>query len=94
MEFHLALAALSESRVHQKIPQNLFDLLYLKYRGSVLFVKMKGDADKEHRHIFDAVVDRDLKRAKKALSSHISNVKTHVLAGINQKLADKAGTVF
>jgi DNA-binding GntR family transcriptional regulator len=94
MEFHLTLADLSESHSHIKILRNLFDLLYLKYRGSILFATLMGGIDIQHRAIFDAVVRKDLKAAEEALRGHISGVKKHVLEGLRKKLREKNGLIF
>ena len=94
MGFHLALAALSGCRVQQKILRSLFDLLYLKYRGSILFVNFMDAVDDAHREIFDAVVSRDLQRAEEILSGHILHVKKHVLEGLGQMIAEKEAASF
>jgi DNA-binding GntR family transcriptional regulator len=94
MEFHLTLASLSQCRVHQAVLRNLFDLLYLKYRASLLFLTVKGDVDTEHRNIFKAVIAGDLRRSKKFLALHISNVKKHALSCLAQKIKEKEGIAF
>jgi DNA-binding GntR family transcriptional regulator len=94
MEFHLTLASLSQCRVHQAVLRNLFDLLYLKYRASILFVTAKGNVDIEHRHIFEAVIAGDFQKSKEALALHLSNVKKHALSCLAQKLKEKKGIAF
>jgi len=94
MEFHLTLASLSGCTVQQKILKDLFDLLYLKYRGSILFVNFMDTVDTAHRDIFKAVTRRDIETAREVLSAHITEVKQHVLEGLSRMLAEKEDSVF
>ncbi|GBC61468.1 GntR family transcriptional regulator [Desulfonema ishimotonii] len=89
MEFHLTLAALSGRNVQQQALRNLFDLLYLKYGGNILFSTSMERADSDHRELFDAVSDRNLKGARRILSRHIGNVKAHVLKGLERMQGDR-----
>ena len=94
MGFHLTLAALSGCTVQQKVLKDLFDLLYLKYRGSILFVNFMKTVDTAHRDIFNAVTRRDLDGARKTLAAHISEVKQHVLEGLGRMIAEKEESTF
>lgn len=94
MAFHTTLAALSGCRVQQKLLRSLFDLLYLKYRGSILFVNFMQSVDIAHREIFDAVVGRDLEQAQTILSRHIAQVRQHVLEGLGKMIAEKQTATF
>jgi len=94
MDFHLTLASLSGCTVQQKILKDLFDLLYLKYRGSILFVNFMDTVDTAHRDIFEAVIRRDIETARAVLSNHISEVKQHVLEGLSRMLAEKEDSDF
>ena len=94
MAFHTTLASLSGSRVQQKILRSLFDLLYLKYRGSILFVNFMKTVDIAHKSIFDAVVARDLARSRDLLSAHITSVREHVLEGLGRMIAEKQAPTF
>jgi DNA-binding GntR family transcriptional regulator len=84
MEFHLTLAQLSGTQVHYRILKDLFDLLYLKYSGNVLFSTSMDSADADHQALFDAIVGQDLKTARRILSGHIRRVREHVLKGLRQ----------
>ena len=103
VRFHMTLAELSQDRTQLRTLGHLFDLLYLKYGGDVLFSQyMKPDdfaAHIEssvscHQQIFDAVVTRDLKKARKALRHHIRTVKEAVLCGLQRMLDDKHTSIF
>jgi DNA-binding GntR family transcriptional regulator len=89
MEFHLVLAALSGCGVQQKVLRDLFDILYLKYRTSYLFITSMDTAAEEHRRLLSAITAGDLHGARKVLSEHILHVKRHVVDGLKQMLAQK-----
>ena len=88
-EFHLTLAELSGHQVHCRILRDLFDLLYLKYSGNVLFSTSMDSADADHQALFDSILERDLKSARRILSGHIRRVREHVLKGLQQISAAK-----
>jgi DNA-binding GntR family transcriptional regulator len=94
MEFHLSLASLSDCLTHQQILRHLFDLLYLKYRGDILFFTLMRTVGSEHQAIYDAVAARDLKLTQETLTGHIRNVKQHVLAGLQRGLEEKQESGF
>jgi DNA-binding GntR family transcriptional regulator len=88
-EFHLTLARLSGHQVHCRILQDLFDLLYLKYSGNMLFSTSMDAADADHQALFDSITGHDLKSARRILSGHIRRVREHVLKGLRQVIAAK-----
>jgi len=94
MDFHLTLASLSGCSVQQKVLKDLFDLLYLKYRASVLFVNFMESVDTAHQGVFDAVTRRDPDGASKVLKTHIIEVKHHVLEGLSRMIAEKEDSTF
>lgn len=87
-EFHLTLASLSGRKIQQQILRNLYDLLYLKYRGSLLFVASRKTVGSEHQNIFQSIVSKDLDRAQKALHDHFTRIKGKALAALSQMIAD------
>ncbi len=93
MEFHLTLAGLSGNRVQHQTLRLLFDLLYLKYGGNILFSTSMDKADTAHKELFSHIRDNRLDDAKAVLSRHINRVKNHVLGGLERlmKEKDKAG---
>jgi len=92
MEFHLDMAALSGCLVQQQTLRNLFDLLYLKYGGSLLFSTSMATAYADHAELYEHIVNRNLKGARKVLKRHIRRVKKHVLAGLEKLLHAKQQT--
>jgi DNA-binding GntR family transcriptional regulator len=94
MEFHLSLAALSGCMVQQQTLKNLFDLLYLKYGGSLLFSTSMATAYADHAELYESIAKRDLKQARRVLKRHIMRVKKHVLAGLEKLLIAKQQTLI
>jgi DNA-binding GntR family transcriptional regulator len=89
MAFHLTLAELSGNRIQSKILNDLFDLLYLKYSGSILFTTSMDSADVDHQDLYAAIAARDLKVARRTLARHIRRVKQHVIQGLTLITAEK-----
>jgi len=103
VRFHMTLAELSKNQTQTRALGHLFDLLYLKYGGDILFSQyMKPDDFADHiastaschQQIYDAVIARDLDASKKALSHHIRAVKEDVLSGLRRMLEDKNTSTF
>ncbi len=86
-EFHLTLAILSGRKVQIQMLQHLFDLLYLKYRGSLLFIKAKDPVGSEHQNIFDAVVSHDVDEAVTAMQAHFTKIRSQALKSLGRMIA-------
>lgn len=84
--FHLTLASLSNHKTRVQILQYLFDLLYLKYSASLLFVASGHFVGTQHKTIFNAVVSQDITECQEALKSHFSSVKAQVLKSLGQSV--------
>lgn len=84
MEFHLKLAELSDCQIQIKTLRSLFDLLYLKYRGNILFVTPMDTVDSEHMKLYGCIADKDEKGAVRILKQHISNVKKHAIMSLKR----------
>ncbi|HCY84054.1 MAG TPA: GntR family transcriptional regulator [Desulfobacteraceae bacterium] len=89
MELHLTLAELSENQIRIKTLRSLFDLLYLKYRGNILFVTPMETVDAEHVQLYDHIADGNLDGARKVLSGHIAHVKKHAILSIERLNREK-----
>lgn len=94
MEFHLTLAALSGNRVQHQTLRLLFDLLYLKYGGNILFSTSMEKADTAHKELFGHIRENNLEEATAILSRHIKSVKKHVLGGLERLMKEKEKTGF
>jgi len=89
MAFHLTLADLSGNRVQHQTLRFLFDLLYLKYGGNILFSTSMDKADAAHKALYAQVRDGNLEKARQVLSEHIGRVKKHVLDGLAHLMKEK-----
>ncbi|MCE5282631.1 MAG: GntR family transcriptional regulator [Deltaproteobacteria bacterium] len=94
MEFHLALASIARWHVHLRILKNLYDLLYLKYRGNYLSARPAEIVDREHEVILKAVLARDITKARDALAFHLTNVKKEVIDNLERMITEKKTTNF
>ena len=88
-DFHTLLSSISKQQVQMHILQNLFDLLYLKYRASLLFVASEVIVGSQHQMIFDALVTRDILQAEDAMKKHFSTIRAKALSTLSQILAGK-----
>ncbi len=89
MEFHLVLAELSGCKIQINTLKSLFDLLYLKYRGNILFVTPMEEVDSEHTKLYEYIAAANLRGAIQILKQHISNVKKHAIISIERINAEK-----
>ena len=89
MEFHLTLAELSGCAIQINTLKSLFDLLYLKYRGNILFVPPMDTVDSEHIKIYEYIEQGNLEDATQILKQHISNVKDHAIISIERMNREK-----
>jgi len=89
MEFHLVLAELSGNQIQINTLKSLFDLLYLKYRGNILFVTPMETVDAEHIQLYEDIYAGNLGRAQAVLGQHISNVKKHAILSIERMNREK-----
>lgn len=94
MDYHLTIASLSQNDTHMHVLRQMFDLLYLRNRGSVLFSIPSEKVDKEHVAILESVAHKDVKTAQKILSSHIADKKKLVLEGLHRMMAEKQEAAF
>lgn len=90
MEFHMKLAHLSGCKIQVKVLKSLFDLLYLKYRGSILFLTPMETVDSEHIKLYEHIAASDLEGATGILQKHISNVREHAIASIHKFNKEKS----
>lgn len=84
MEFHLTLAELSGCTIQINTLKSLFDLLYLKYRGNILFVTPMDTVDSEHIKLYEYIEQKNPEEAVRILKRHISNVKDHAVVSIER----------
>lgn len=90
MAFHLTLASLAGKKIQARILADLFDLLYLKYSGRILFTTSLDAADSDHQELYGHIAAGDRKSARRTLSRHIRRVKRHVLKGLTRTTAERS----
>lgn len=88
-DFHTTLSSISKRKTQIQVLENLFDLLYLKYRASLLFVASETVVGSQHQMIFDAVVTQDIAKATQAMKHHFTVIKGKALSSLSQMLAGK-----
>lgn len=89
MEFHMTLAELSGNRIRVACLKDLFDLLYLKYRGNIFFVTPMEMVDAAHIRLYDDIAAGNLEGARSVLAGHIANVKAHAISSIQRMNREK-----
>jgi DNA-binding GntR family transcriptional regulator len=90
MAFHLRLAELSGCKVQLQALTNVFDLLYLKYGGNLLFSTSVEAAYQDHQSLVEKLVARDLAGATAILGQHLHHIKRHVCDGLQRIVREKA----
>jgi DNA-binding GntR family transcriptional regulator len=88
-EFHLAIASISGRKTQLQLLEYLFDLLYLKYRGSLLFIAAEKKVGSLHQDLLSALESKDLKKARQTMKQHFRVVKKHALKSLNSMIAEK-----
>jgi DNA-binding GntR family transcriptional regulator len=89
-EFHLVLAKLSGCSIQFNTLNSLFDLLYLKYRGNIIFVTPMETVDSEHIKLYDYIAQSNFDAAVSVLRQHILNVKKHAIISIERMNQEKS----
>lgn len=89
MEFHMTLAEFSQCTLQINTLKHLFDLLYLKYRGNILFVTPMERVDDEHSRLYGCIASRDSENACQILRQHIADVKHHAIVSIQKIMEEK-----
>ena len=88
-DFHLTMASLSGKKTQMQMLNYLYDLLYLKYRGSLLFVAQEEVVGSQHEMIFHALATKDVKKARKAVRDHYKHIKKRALAALTQMIEER-----
>lgn len=89
-EFHLALAEISGKRIPVQMLRHLFDRLYIKYSGSLLFAAARETVGAQHEAIFEAVISQELARAEHAMHEHFRVVKARALKSLGRIIAGES----
>ena len=84
LRFHMALASLSKTHIQISLLEDLFDRLLLKYSKELFIVSITSTSQSEHYTIIEAVKKRDVGQMTKALTTHLTVTKNHIIQGLNQ----------
>jgi len=84
-KFHLAMAQISGRVTQIQILEHLFDLLYIKYRASLLFAASKRSVGYLHQDLITALGKRNLAACKKIMETHFQSIKKYAVdAGLHE----------
>ena len=82
MAFHTTLARISTGTAGERLMRNLFEMLYLKNRGVILYISPKQQFGSHHREILDFLREKDIDSVRTALTRHLISVRDAVLDGM------------
>ncbi|MCF8089810.1 MAG: GntR family transcriptional regulator [Desulfotignum sp.] len=85
MTFHTTLARISSGSAGERLMRNLFEMLYLKNRGVVLYIFPRQRFGTHHQEILDHLKKSDIKAARKALQHHLTAVRDAVLSSMESQ---------
>ncbi len=94
MKFHFTLASLSQCGIQVRILEELFDLLFLRYSHNLVITSISETSLLEHQKIFNSLVARDLPGLQQAMSSHLVNVKNHIIENFDRMIVKKRESVL
>lgn len=77
-QFHLEIARATRNSMLVKAVEDIRRAMFLPFGG--YFIQSRDDADIYHRHIFDAIFDRDDERAATMMQRHIESTKKAIIA--------------
>lgn len=77
-EFHMEIALAARNSMLAKAVEDIRREMFLPFGG--YFIQSRNDADIYHRHIFDAIFDRDDERARAMMQRHIDSTKKAIIA--------------
>ncbi len=85
MAFHITLAKISSGSAGERLMRNLFEMLYLKNRGVVLYISPRQRFGTHHQVILEHLEKGDIKAAQKALRNHLTAVRDAVLSSMESQ---------
>ncbi|MBU0463827.1 MAG: GntR family transcriptional regulator, partial [Proteobacteria bacterium] len=88
IDFHTTMAAISIGKSGANIVKNLFELLYLKNRETILYNSPRKNFLSHHKKILEHLKKQDAKAAKKLLTRHIIEVKETLILNMRKSLED------
>jgi len=89
IKFHLHLASISQSQIKLKMLQELFDMLLLKYTRNLVLLGIMHSSLSEYDQIFQCLESKDTDSLEKALTTHLVNVRAHIIEGFNRMFVSR-----
>ena len=82
--FHLEIIKCAENKVIYNFCKLIFEQIYLKYRPEYMREKRLEEAAQEHRMLFEALKNRDIKKTKRLIKQHIRAGREHIVDSLWQ----------
>jgi DNA-binding GntR family transcriptional regulator len=77
--FHLEIIKCAENKVIYDFCKLIFERIYLKYRPEYMREERLKEAAKEHRMLFEALKNSDLKKTERLIKEHIRSGREHIV---------------
>jgi len=88
MNFHMTLAEVSNQSINIWMLRYLLDFLYLRFEKEQIFSRPQESSAVEHQKIYDCIIARDTRGAKKSMGDHIRSVKKNVLNDLQIRMIE------
>ena len=88
MNFHMALAEISNRSISVWMLRYLLDFLYLRFEKAQTFSRPQESSAVEHQRIYDRIIARDIRGAKMAMRDHIRSVRDNVMEDLRNRIAE------
>ena len=88
MNFHMTLAEISQQSITIWMLRYLLDFLYLRFEKEMIFSRPQESSAAEHRRIYDCVMERNPRAARKAMRDHIRSIKSNVLEDLHNRISE------
>lgn len=88
MAFHTILARISSGSAGERLIRNLFEMLYLKNRGVVLYISPRQQFGTHHQKILDHLKNGEIEVAQVTLRNHLTAVRDAVLSNMESQTAE------
>ena len=82
--FHLKIIECAENKVIYNTCKLIFEQIYLKYRPEYMREERLKEALREHKMLFKALKDRDVKKTRGLIKQHIINGRQHIVGSLIQ----------
>jgi DNA-binding GntR family transcriptional regulator len=82
--FHLAIIKCAENQVLTQFSELILERIYLKYRPEYMREDRLTEAAKEHRMLFEALKNRDVRKTKRLIKQHIRAGRDHIVGSLWQ----------